>query len=306
VSIGSRETILPAHLRIPERAVRVVSGRGVNVAVTDWALTDDDPRPVLFMCHATGLHGHCWIPLVNALSHRFRCIAIDQRGQGDTPVPVVGGLGWEGIADDVEVVLGALGLIGRTDVYGIGHSQGGFAVMETERRRPGTFAGVFLYEPVIFPQPAPEALEAARAGNHMAALAIKRRPGFASWEAAATNFVGKGPFAKADADLISCYVYWGFVEQPDGSVLLKCAPQTEADIFRGSFTDLFDACKGLTCPTTIAIGEFTEPGFATSGPLIAADLPNGRHIVLPGRTHFGIFEGVEEMAALVVSSLLGD
>ncbi len=278
------------------------------MAATDWG-RDNDPRPVLLMAHATGLHGHCWVPIVKALGERFRCVAVDQRAQGDSTVPTVGGLVWSGIADDIEIAMGALGLLGRTDVYGIGHSQGGFAVLETERRRPGTFAGLFLYEPVIMaiPPAAEELMQSTAAqDNHMAAIAERRRPVFASWEAAVENFSVKGPFARADEDLVRSYVYWGFTEQPDGTIRLKCEPANEAAIFRNSVTDLFSNVAHLQCPTTFAVSESTEPIFEASGPALAELMPNGRLLRLPGRTHFGMFEDIGDMANIIATSFRGD
>jgi pimeloyl-ACP methyl ester carboxylesterase len=298
--------ILPDHLRIPERSYRIASTRGVTVAATDFGRGDNDARPVLLMAHATGLHGHCWVPMVNALGERFRCIAIDQRAQGDSTVPTVGTLSWDGIADDIEISMGALGLLGRTDVYGVGHSQGGFAVLETERRRPGTFAGLFLYEPVVMAfSDLGNASARVQQDNHMATIAERRRPVFASWEAAVENFSVKGPFARADADLVASYVYWGFIEQPDGTIRLKCEPANEAGIFRNSITDLFDHVGPLQCPTTFAVSEFTEPIFEDSGPQLAKSMPNGRLLRLPGRTHFGMFENIAEMANIMSNALLG-
>ncbi len=298
--------LLPAHLRIPERTHRIASSRGVSIAATDFGRGDDDTRPVLFMAHATGLHGHCWVPMVVALGDRFRCVAIDQRAQGDSTVPTVGGLTWDGIADDVEIAMGALGLLGRPDVYGVGHSQGGFAVLEVERRRPGTFAGLFLYEPVIMELPDDETLAVrVQQDNHMATVAARRRAEFASWEVAIENFSVKGPFARADKDLVTSYVYWGFTEQSDGTIRLKCEPANEADLFRNSLTDLFDHVGQLECATTFAVSEFTEPIFEVSGPSLAATMPNGHLLRLPGRTHFGMFENIPDMANIMANALLG-
>jgi pimeloyl-ACP methyl ester carboxylesterase len=299
--VVSREDLLPDYLHIPERAFRVASTRGVDVAVIDWGTPETDHLPVLLLSHATGLHGHCWVPMVRALAGRFRCVALDQRAQGDSNRPTVGTLSWDGIADDVEITMGALDLFGRDDVYGVGHSQGGFAVLEVERRRPGTFRGLFLYEPVIFPSmggngPGPDRKEQ---DNFMATAARKRRPVFDSWAAAAANFAVKGPFAQGDPDLVSSYVYWGFDEQPDGTVRLKCTPDDEADLFLNSFTDLWESTEQITTPTTVAVAEHTAPVFATHGPILAKRLRKGQELALPGRSHFGMFERIPEMADII-------
>ena len=258
---------------------------------------------MLYLSHATGLHAHCWVPMVRALSGRFRCVAADQRAQGDSTVPRVGTLSWDGVADDVEIALGALGLLGRSDVYGVGHSQGGYAVLEVERRRPGTFQSLFVYEPVVFPAIDGIGADRKMQDNYMATAALKRRPVFQSWETAAENFKMKGPFAAGDADLVSSYVYWGFDEQPDGSVRLKCEPSNEADLFLFSFTDLWEAVETITTPTTVAVSEHTAPVFSVNGPLLVDRLPRGRLLNLAGRSHFGMFEGIPEMADIVCNAL---
>jgi pimeloyl-ACP methyl ester carboxylesterase len=301
----AHEDILPNHLRFTETTHRVASTRGVTISVTDWGSGPDDERPILMMSHATGLHAHCYVPLVREYEATFRCIGLDQRAQGDSTIPTVGGLAWEGVADDVEIAMGALGLFGRSDVYGIGHSQGGYAILEVERRRPGTFQSLFLYEPVIFTiKGEPGMPDRVAKDNQMASLAERRRATFPSWEDAINNYKVKGPFARADDDLLRSYVYWGFTEEADGSITLKCDPLNEAELFRRAITDLFDAASQIQCPTTVAVSEFTDPVFSTFGPLLGQIMPNGNAIHLAGRSHFGMFENIPEMATIMASALL--
>ena len=299
-----RQDILPPHLGIPEQTIRVASTRGVDLAVIDWGTDADANLPILYLSHATGLHAHCWTPMVKALAGRFRCIAADQRAQGDSTRPTVGTLSWDGVADDVEIAMGALGLLGRTDVYGVGHSQGGFAVLEVERRRPGTFQSLFVFEPVVFPGPGAGGPDRTIQDDHMALGASKRRPVFPSWQDAATNFSMKGPFAISDPDLVSSYVYWGFNEQPDGTVRLKCDPADEAQLFMHSLTNLWDAVDPIAAPTTVAVSGHTNEVFAVNGPILASRLRNGKLLNLPNRSHFGVFENIPEMADLITTALL--
>ncbi len=299
------EDILPDYLQLPESITRVVSTRGVSVAVTDWGNGSSDTRPVLVMSHATGLHGHCYVPLVRELSNTFRCVAMDQRAQGDSSVPTSGDLSWDGVADDVEYAMRSLGLFERHDVYGVGHSQGGYAVLEVERRHPGTFQSLFLYEPVVFSIAGdPDMPDRTQKDNEMASMAERRRATFPSWEVAIENYKVKGPFARADEDLLRSYVYWGFTEQHDGSIKLKCDPANEAALFRGAITDLFDAAHEINCPTTVAVSQYTSPVFSTFGPMLASVMPRGAMVDLPGRTHFGMFENIPEMATILADSLL--
>lgn len=265
----------------------------------DWG---GDGPPMMF-AHATGLHAHVWLPTMLELRDRYHCYGVDIRGQGDCVVPEGGSFAWEGVADDLVASLDLLGLIGRGDVHGVGHSQGGFAVTEAARRHPGTFAGLFVYEPVIFPVP-PGGHGTSIEESPMVMMARKRRDVFPSLEAAVDNFRGKGPFARIDEDVLRCYVHWGFEALADGTVRLKCRPQNEAALFANSATDLFDNLHLVTCPVTAALGEFTQDNFKASVPMVADLLPHGTLVNLPGRTHFGIFEGVPEMAELVHQSFV--
>ena len=76
-------------------------------------------------------------------------------------------------ADDVLAVVDALGLDG---CVAAGHSKGGASLLLAEERRPGTFAALWCFEPIVFPGggPGPDG------ENPMAAGARRRRSTFPS------------------------------------------------------------------------------------------------------------------------------
>jgi pimeloyl-ACP methyl ester carboxylesterase len=256
--------------------------------------------PPLLLCHATGLHSHTYFPLLARLLPRFHCAAVDVRAQGDASVPVNRRFDWAGVTDDVTATLDALGWSGRGDVRGIGHSQGGYAVISAAMARPGTFARIFGFEPVIFP------LRSSTDGDNMMALAAsKRRASFPSAQAAYENFAAKAPFMSMDDDCLRAYVDWGFVDGPEGGVTLRCLPENEAALFASSNTPFFDRLGELQVPTTFAVAELTNDGFRTWVPEQADRAVNGTLLELPGRTHFGLIEGIDEMAAILIDALTG-
>ena len=295
-----------ALLSFPEVEHIIDAPGAITMHAYDWGGTGPD----LVLAHATGLHAHVWVPLVARLRWSFRCIGVDLMGQGASSLPSNGDHSWNGVAAGLVSVLEHFGLAGRGDVYGIGHSQGGFAVLEAELRRPGTFASVFVHEPVVFPQ-----LPGRNPGdpwpdNPMAVLTSRRRRTFVSAEAAVANFAKKPPFGQCDRSVVQSYVYWGFRptgivdDHGDAEIGLVCSPETEAGLFRASVTDIFSRLSELRCHVTYGLGE-EEGNFGEVVPLAAAATPNGELLRLPGRTHFGILEGIDEMAVVVRDSLLG-
>lgn len=303
VSAADRSLATPLPFEETEHIVD--GGRGIEIHAYDWGGTG----PTLVLAHATGLHAHVWIPLVERLRASFRCIGVDLMAQGASSAPTDGNLSWDGVAAGLCAVLDHFGLSGRGDVYGIGHSQGGYAILESERRRSGTYASVFVHEPVVFPVPPGMKPGDTWPENHMAQLTIRRRRTFPSVEYAIANFMKKPPFGMCERSVVESYVRWGFeatgvVTDEGEEIGLLCSPETEAGLFSCSTTDIFENLGEITCRSTYGLGE--EPGnFGEVVPRAAAATPNATLLRLPGRTHFGIIEGIDEMAVVVRDHLLG-
>ncbi|HTN99069.1 MAG TPA: alpha/beta hydrolase, partial [Microthrixaceae bacterium] len=177
----------------------VRSSNDVDLAVYD--LGGDGPD--LVMVHATGFCAGVWTPVIGRLEGN-RQAALDVRGHGRSTVPSVG-MDWNGTAEDVLATIDALGL---EKPFGIGHSMGGASLVLAEQARPGTFRGMWLYEPIIFP---PE-LNSQASDNPLVAGALRRRAAFESPSSALSNFSSKPPFSLLDPDALAAYVKYGFEE----------------------------------------------------------------------------------------------
>ena len=255
--------------------------------------------PTLLLGHATGLHGHMWLPLAQRLADRFRCISLDFRGHGVARRPDDGAFLWDGFGDDMVAALDGMRLARRGDVYAIGHSMGGAALCMGELVRPATFEAMVLFEPIIFPA---EYFDPTAGPNIMSESARRRREVFGSREEARQNYASKQPWMGVDADALDAYVQYGFVDLANGTVRLACRSADEARTFEGSprSSFVFERAGDVRCPVTVMAGvESGEDRLALSQRQADA-FANGTLVALPGRTHFGPFEDVDGFAQIVL------
>lgn len=259
------------------RARRAPSSDGVDLAIRRLGRGDGPPA---LLAHATGFCAAILEPLADELP-RHTCWAPDFRGHGATRIPEHLGFSWHGMADDVLATVDALGL---ERPVAFGHSMGGAAILLAEQRRPGTFAGLYCYEPIVFPV----AERTPDSSNWLAEGARRRRPSFPSRDEAETNYRDKPPLNELSPAALHAYVTDGFVEQPDGTVTLACRREHEAEMYEmGARHDTFDHLGEVACPVRVAYGAALSVGPATFAPAVAEHLPHGRLHGFDGLMHFG-------------------
>ncbi len=267
--------------------VTVPSSDGVELALHDLG----GEGPQLLIAHATGFCAGVYRPMVPVLGTRFHVWALDFRGHGASTLPDAGGaLSWTGMADDVLAVVDHLG---GAPVHGIGHSMGGACLMAAERRRPGTIRAALLFEPIIIP----DHWEKTPGENPLAASARRRRPSFPSRLEALGRYASRPPLSAFRADVLAAYVEHGFVDAPDGSVTLACAPETEAQTFEATGKPTITQMHDVPVPTLVAYGTHDPfPGPGDFAPLVAAALPNGTERAYPHLGHFGPLQDPDTIA----------
>ena len=269
--------------------LQVPSTDGVVVTVHDLG----GNGPPALLAHATGFCGPVWRPLAAALEG-VHCYALDFRGHGRTAGPDGFDYTWEAFADDVLAVVDGLGL---DRAFGVGHSKGGASLLLAEERQPGTFRGLWCYEPVVFP---PDVRAAGGDENPLAAGALRRRTDFPSAESAFENFASKPPMDVFDARALAGYVEGGFITRDDGSVRLACRPEVEAQVYRmGGQHTAWEQLSQLDLPVAVVRGalEPFTPSAVADG--IASQIPAGSLEVHDELGHFGPLQAPEAMAASV-------
>jgi pimeloyl-ACP methyl ester carboxylesterase len=232
---------------------------------------------------------------------------MDFRAHGASVVPEGEVPSWEGFRDDVVAVIDGLDLPAG-ELLGVGHSMGGAGLLLVEQLRPGTFAGLYLFEPIT---PPPGALgprspdDADGVPNPLAVGAARRRPTFPSAAEALANYASKPPLNRLRADALEAYVRHGFVpdpapDAPAGGVRLACRPGDESLVYQGApIHDAFDRLSEVRCPVVVGVGD--EAGPALFAPDIAAALPAGRLEAFGQLGHFGPLEAPDRVAAAVAA-----
>jgi pimeloyl-ACP methyl ester carboxylesterase len=254
--------------------------------------------PPLVLVHATGFCAAVLAPMARRLGGRFRCVGIDQRAHGASEPPPGGDFSWSGFADDVLAVIDHLGL---ERPLGFGHSCGGAALLLAEEARPGTFAGLYCYEPVVYPGDVP--LEPSLEANPLSAGALRRRPHFSDRAEALANFAAKAPFDTLDPEVLAAYVDNGFEDDPAGGIRLRCRREHEAQVYALGFShDAYARLRTVGCPVTLACGERTDAFGPALLEQFAARLADAELVVLPGLGHFGPLEDPAALAASLATS----
>ena len=290
---------------------RVRASDGVEIATYHFG----GDGPPLMLAHATGFHGRCWLPLAAQLTDEFSVWALDHRGHGDSGKDPKGVYDdWSVFVDDLQVVLAELG----GGVWrGVGHSMGGAVLLMAEARRPGTFAGLCCYEPVVIPPgmlaEAPGSDPSAAGtpgegssgskGSLMSDLARKRRAVFESKTVARANYASKPPFSRFDPVALDAYVEYGFVDCEEG-VTLACAREDEASVYEGAATnDSWESLPHVRVPVTVLGGQDSIDPVGRLVEDVARRIPRGAAIRVEGAGHFGPFEVPGRVAGLAAEGL---
>lgn len=266
-----------------------IAGPAGAIAVHAWAADDRDRdgSPVL-LAHPTGFHGRVWAPVADRLVAAGRRVwSFDFRGHGDSdaPDPSGGAYSWDGFAGDALAVVDHLGIAGDAASVACGHSKGAAALLLGEASRPGTFARIWAFEPIIFPTdqgPAPDD------DFPLATNARKRRNEWLSIEEAYEAYASKPPLDAMTPESLRAYVEYGLRDRGDGLLELKCRPEVEAAVYAmAPANGAWAVLPAVDTEVVVACGETSRDIGPALAERIAQRLPRAHGEVWPGCGHFG-------------------
>ena len=268
-----------------------------TLAAHDYGDDHATGAPVLFV-HATGFHGRTWGRVIDFMPQSVRCVALDVRAHGSSSVADDDTMAWAGFADDVGIVVRALGL-DNGPLHGVGHSAGATALVLAQLDGLASFDRLWLYEPVIFPTGWGEV-----GANPLAASARRRRATFESSAAARSNFASKPPMSNFDPTVLDDYLAGGLRALSDHTVTLACDPEREAMTYdNGPLHDAYSRLAELRVPVALVRGSRSETMWQAVTEMQARLLQQVSLQDFPGSGHFGPMEQPQRIAESIITNL---
>ncbi len=248
---------------------------GMRLAVMERG--DGDP-PLLFVHGWCCDHGH-FAPQIEHFAGRYRVVALDQRGFGQSDQPP-GEYSIEAFADDAAWLCRELGL--HRPVV-VGHSLGGAVALALAGRHPELPGAIALCDPAVF---------VAEVGDEIREELVA---GLASaeWRSRAEEFIREYLFLPGDDPARRERIVAGMCATPQ---------RVMHSAFR-NLVDFDDAAAARACRVPVLVIEAGAP-FVDRERLLAA-LPDAVIEATPGVGHFHQLEAPERVNAILERFLAG-
>ena len=259
--------------------------RGLRLHYLDWGAGGG---PSVVFLHGGCLTAHTWDGVCDALRDEIHCLALDQRGHGDSEWPPTGDYATEAFAADLEALIAHLGLVAPVLV---GQSLGGINAVAY----------------------------AARHGDALSGLVLVDVGGEVDWDGASriVDFV-RGPStldsvdaflerARAfnpsrDPDALRSSLLHNLRQLPDGRWAWKYDHRgigAASGDMRPKIAAMRAQIPALTCPTLVVRGERSDVLSDSAARAVVAELPDGRLATVPDAGHNVQSDNPEGLAAVV-------
>ncbi len=251
---------------------------------TNIAFERSGSGPPLLLVHGSAVDHRAWASVAPLLARRFTVYALDRRGRGAS-----GDSAQYAVEREVDDITSVLDLIAEPAAL-LGHSSGAILVVEAALRGL-PLRGLVLYEPPLIVDQQRPSQRADLAQRLQALVAAGER------EAALRTFLSEGPgLSEAELDRM--------VRSPRWAEQVALAHTTPYDAqVAGGYTPDPRRLRILQQPIVLLIGG-NSPGWMRAGTeALAAALPHGRIVVLPGQKHSAHYTAPELVAREVAAFL---
>jgi pimeloyl-ACP methyl ester carboxylesterase len=257
------------------RSTRTIQTRGAAIRITE----SGSGEPACVFLHYWGGSGRTWDDVIDRIDGRARCVAVDQRGWGDS-IATDGRYDLATMADDVLGVVAALGL--KRYVL-VGHSMGGKVAQIVATRRPASLLGLVLVAPAPpTPMPVPEARRDGMLDSYRSREGVQQ----------ALMVLGGSPLSAVSRERV--------IEDT-----LRGAPGAKREwTERGMIQDVSTGLEAVTVPTIVVIGDRDRVEHESAlRQAFGRFLPHATFRVLAGVGHLSPLERPGELAVACLDLL---
>lgn len=257
--------------------------RRVRLSVGEMAYADEGSGPAVVLLHGFPTSAHLWSDLAPLLAPRFRVIAPDLIGYGDSEKPTTAGLDAQAQAGYVRELLGRLGV---AEYAAVGHDFGG-GVAQLLALQGGARA-LTLVDSIT---------PGSEAGTQLRPLESE------SFDAASAERFIRGRFDRgmsrrvrlSDEDLEEFIRPWR--RDPSGLARAACAAQADG------IAGLEDGLRDLDIPTLVLWGEDDPYVPSKHAEELWELLPDASIALLPGCSHYVTADAPETALPLILQFL---
>lgn len=260
----------PTAIKLPVE--RQVIANGIRLHVLDWGAPDG--APIVFL-HGGSLTAHTWDLVCVMLSDRYRCIAVDLRGHGDSEWAADIDYRYETIQADIE------GLIKQLSIDSpvvIGMSYGGLVAISLAGEPDASLSGLVLIDsgPVLHVEAATEIVEFTRHDQEMDSV---------------EDFVDRAMRQNANRrpELLRRNLLHNLRQLPNGRWTWKWDWRRHENYdlvrMRDQQALLWQKVAEINCPTLIVRGGRSRIFLQEDGEALAAAIPNSSFVVVPNAGH---------------------
>jgi pimeloyl-ACP methyl ester carboxylesterase len=270
-----------------------VSVDGFRLHYLDWGTRG---KPAILFLHGGALTAHTWDLCSLALRRDFHCLALDQRGHGDSDWAPDGDYS---IAAQVADIRGFIDHLGLDKFVLVGMSMGAinalaYAINHSER---------LSHLVIIDAGP-----EMRRPGSSRIRDFVNDVADVVSIEAIIERALEFNP--RRDPNILRRSLMHNLRRQEDGSWRWKYDrsrfQRLEHEEHRAERARLADGLEHISCPTLVVRGGDSDVFHAEDAERLAARLPNGRQVTVPNAGHTVQGDNPKGLVAELRRFLAGD